>query len=222
MRISERKRQLREVGGDPDALAQRQTLRAAAQAQPVARKASVRPRAETGSARTKATSKPTTPARTRKPRGSGFYTGFGAFGLFFSILFGATTYTTYRSDTDKYPAKVTAYHAEQRTYATQLKAYDMAQAALTAYHKQLSTYNTAVAKHVKPLPAKPAKAPQAVSKPKALPAAPSKPELNAGSFMLPILYSVLSIAYLYLGYRTRMKNAALAAAAPVKRTGQKS
>jgi hypothetical protein len=31
--------------------------------------------------------------------------------------------------------------------------------------------------------------------------APQKPELNFGSFSLPILYLVLSVAYFYLGYR---------------------
>jgi hypothetical protein len=219
VRISERKRQLREVADNPDALVQRQNLRAAAQAQPqpVARKVSVRPRAEAGSTKVRASAAPAGKAGKRKPRGSGFYTGFGAFGLFFAVLFGATTYSTYRSDSDKYPGKVVAYHAAQVTYAKQIKAYDIAQTALTAYHKQLSSYNTAVSKHVKPLPAKPI-APQAVGKPKALQAAPTKPVLNMGSFALPVLYALLSIAYLYLGYRTRMKNAALAsAAAPAKR-----
>ncbi len=159
----------------------------------MARKASVRSRPDTGSRTGGKSAVTPAKARTRKPRGSGFYTGFGLFGLCFSVIFGISTYTTYNSDTTKYPAKVAAYNAAEATYS-----------------KQLTAYNTAVAKHAKTIPAKP-KAPQK----------PTKPELNAGSFALPVLYALLSIAYLYLGYRARMQSAAAARGPPAKSTGSK-
>jgi hypothetical protein len=195
VRISERKRQLRDSAGNPEVLAQRQSLRASAQAKPVARKASGRARAESSSDRTsKGASAPAANARVRKPRGSGFYTGFGAFGLCFAIIFGISTITTYRSDNDKYPTKLAQYHTAQATYT-----------------KQLSAYDTAVSKHAKKVPAKPK-----------APAQPTKPALSAGSFMLPVLYGVLSIAYLYLGYRARTQAAAAATGPPSKRSGVKA
>lgn len=215
MRISERKRQLREVANNPGALAERQVLRAAAQAQPAARKTSVRPKTETTGARAKATATPSPKARARKQRGSGFYTGFGVFGLCFALIFGFTTVNTYRSDSDKYPAKIKAYQSAQVAYAKQLTQYHAVQ---VTYTKELAAYKTAVAKHTTPLPVKPKAPPSAPPKPKVLQsAAPTKPELSASSFMLPVLYALLSIAYLYLGRRAKMQNAAAGAATPAKR-----
>ena len=195
MRISERKRQLREQGENPDALAQRQAKRASAQAQPVARKPSARAQSSAGQkSQAKDTAAPAANTRARKPRGSGFYTGFGVFGLCFAIIFGITTFNQYRSDSDSYPTKVKQYHAAQ-----------------VKYPEQLAQYNEAVAKHANPLPAKPK-----------APTPPTKPELSAGSFALPVLYALLSIAYLYLGYRARTQSATSSTRAPpAKKAGAK-
>ncbi|MDB5074801.1 MAG: hypothetical protein JWO42_980 [Chloroflexi bacterium] len=169
MRISERKRQLRERAGSSGTLAGRVEARAAAATTAVAslRKA---PRQSTTGARQRSTAAPT---RVRKQRGPRFYAGFGIIGLFFSILLIQTTISSYNHDQSTYPTKVAAYHAAQMTYNTKHVAY-----------------LNAVAHHVKPLPAVPA-----------VPVAPTHPSLNVASFALPVLYAILSIAYLFLAYR---------------------
>jgi hypothetical protein len=88
----------------------------------------------------------------------------------------------YLSNQSQYPARLAQYQAAQR-----------------AYPAKLAAYQTAIKKHVKPTPATP-KQPIAPVAPKQ-PVAPTKPELNATSLALPGLYALLSIAYLYLGYR---------------------
>jgi hypothetical protein len=169
VRISERKRQLRERAGSPGALTERANARAAAPT-----RAAVASRNGTQQSASGARQRPSaTPARARKQRGPRFYAGFGVVGLFFSLLLIYTTFTTYNHDTSVYPAKVAAYHSAQMTYNTKHAAYV-----------------SAVAHHVKPLPAVPAK-----------PVAPTKPTLSIASFALPVLYAVLSVAYLFLAYR---------------------
>jgi hypothetical protein len=109
----------------------------------------------------------------RKQRSPRFFTTFGLVGIVFSVLLIILTINKYNDDQSKYPAAVATYQAAQTHYPT-----------------AVATYHAAIAKHVKPVPTAP--------KP---PVAPQKPELDLGSFSLPILYLVLSVAYFYLGYR---------------------
>lgn len=111
----------------------------------------------------------------RKQRGPRFYAGFGFVGLLFSILLIQNTISTYNSDHKAYPAKHAQYVAAAKAYPT-----------------ELAKYQQAVAKHVKPAPKKPV-----------APKAPVDPTLSVGSFALPLLYIVLSLAYLYLAYRAK-------------------
>ncbi|HVA90277.1 MAG TPA: hypothetical protein VNL71_10585 [Chloroflexota bacterium] len=172
MRISERKRQLREQGAsgqrESDSTDE-QPVRPerAAQRSAVAARTPVRQRS-TSSRQGKAR----TPVA-RKPRGPRFYAGFGFVGLLFSILLIQNTYSTYNSDHKAFPAKLSAYVRQS-----------------TAYPAAVATYHAALAKHVKPTPKAPVK-----------PVAPVDPTLSIGSFALPLLYVVLSLAYLYLAYR---------------------
>jgi hypothetical protein len=189
VRISERKRQLREQAGSPNALAERAEARVRTSQQKASSAREPSPRTSSGARQRQAP----VSARARKQRGARFYAGFGIVGLFFSILLLSTTVTSYNSEKDKYPAKVRQYQAAQLAYPMILAQYNSAKAAV-------ATYQAAVKKHVKPLPKAPANmAPKAPAKP----AAPVKPELNVISFALPILYGLLSIAYLYLAYRAR-------------------
>jgi hypothetical protein len=110
----------------------------------------------------------------RKQRSPRFFSTFGLVGIAFSVLLIIITINKYHDDQNKYPAAVATYAAAQTHYPT-----------------AVATYRAALAKHVNPTP----------TAPKA-PVAPQKPELNAGSFSLPVLYLVLSVAYFYLGYRT--------------------
>jgi hypothetical protein len=187
VRISERKRQLREQAGSPTAIAER----ARAREQTIPAKATPeRGSTNRGSAGARQRQAPVA-ARARKQRGSRFYTGFGIVGLFFSILLLSTTVSNYNSEKDKYPTKVTQYQANLLAYPAQVTQYNAAKAAV-------AQYQAAVKNHVKPLPKAPENmAPKAPAKP----AAPVKPELNVISFALPILYGLLSIAYLYLAWR---------------------
>jgi hypothetical protein len=180
VRISERKRQLRDIADSPEALAARQVQRAEHQARPATRKG---PRQARGSVARSGSSAPSTAGspRTRKPRGAGFYAGFGFFGLFFAVLLAGMTVTTYRGDNDKYPAKLQQYHSAQ-----------------AAYTGQLARYHQAVQKHAKPAPVAPK-----------VPVVPKKPALDMASFALPGLYGLLSLAYLYLAYRSKHPRAKL-------------
>jgi hypothetical protein len=54
-----------------------------------------------------------------------------------------------------------------------------------------------VAHHIKPLPVLPHQ-----------PVAPQEPTISAGSFALPVLYMILSLAYLYLAYRAAQRTRA--------------
>ncbi|MGH2344578.1 MAG: hypothetical protein ACRDG4_05090, partial [Chloroflexota bacterium] len=94
-------------------------------------------------------------------------------GLLFSLTLIWTTFSSYNTNHKAYPAARATYTAQSHAYPT-----------------AVAKYNEAKAHHVKPLP----KAPVA-------PKAPTDPTLSAGSFALPILYVLLSVAYLYLAYR---------------------
>jgi len=181
VRISERKRQLREQS----ASVQRDSAVVEAAAPRPERKAQGRVAAARPSARSGRGSSRQTQSRApvaRKQRGPRFYAGFGFVGLLFSILLIQNTYSTYNTDHKAYPAKSTAY-----------------QRAEVAYPAKLAQYHQALAKHVTPAPKAPAK-----------PVAPINPTLSLGSFALPLLYVVLSLAYLYLAYRASRQQKARA------------
>jgi len=172
VRISERKRQLREQS----ASVQRDSAVMEAAAPRPERKAQgrvavARPPARSGKGSSKLAQSRTPVAR--KQRGPRFYAGFGFVGLLFSILLIQNTYSTYNNDHKAYPAKYSSYVRAE-----------------AAYPAKLAQYHQALAKHVTPAPKAPAK-----------PVAPVDPTLSLGSFALPLLYVVLSLAYLYLAYR---------------------
>ena len=176
MRISERKRQLREQA---DSVARGGEAPRERVERP-ARTAASRPTSTRQSARA-ATKRTSTgrvaaapPRRTRGPR---FYAGFGIVGLIFSLILIQSTISTYNADVKSYPSRLAHYLIGKQQYA----------AALTRY-------NNAVAHHQHPLP-----------KRLPLPTAPVHPQLSLASFSLPILYSCLSLAYLYLAYRARQR-----------------
>jgi hypothetical protein len=189
VRISERKRQLREQAGSPTAIAERAQARVRTSQQQASPARVAAPRSSSG-ARQRQT--PVT-TRARKQRGARFYAGFGIVGLFFSILLLSTTFTSYNSQKNDYPTKQAQYQAAKLVYPALLTQYNAAKTAV-------AQYQAAVKKHVKPLPKAPSNmAPKAPAKP----VVPLKPELNVLSFALPILYGLLSIAYLYLAWRAR-------------------
>jgi len=173
VRISERKRQLREQGLSEhreDLSASDPTPKAARvqRARPTAAKASSRQAGKTAASSSQTRVRPA-----RKQRGPRFYAGFGAIGLLFSLTLIWSTYSNYNTNHNAYPKAEATYVAQSRAYPTALAEFKAAQA-----------------KHVKPAP----KAPVA-------PKAPNNPTLSIGSFALPILYILLSLAYLYLAYR---------------------
>lgn len=181
MRISERKRQLREQ----NASVQRDSAVTEVAATRPERKAQGRAVAARPPARSGKTSSRQSQARqpvARKQRGPRFYAGFGFVGLLFSILLIQNTYSTYNNDHKAYPAKYSAYVRAE-----------------AAYPAKLVQYHQALAKHVTPAPKAPAK-----------PVAPVDPTLSIGSFALPLLYVVLSLAYLYLAYRASRQQKARA------------
>jgi len=173
VRISERKRQLREqaVSGPREDLGASETTPKAARvarARPAPAKSAPRASSKSGARAPQPRARPV-----RKQRGPRFYAGFGVIGLLFSLTLIWTTFSSYNTNKNAYPAAQATYTAQSRAYPT-----------------AVAKYNEAKAQHVKPLP----KAPVA-------PKAPTKPVLSLGSFALPILYVVLSLAYLYLAYR---------------------
>lgn len=85
---------------------------------------------------------------------------------------------------------VTSYNDAKSSYPAKLATY---RANLAHYRDLLARYTAA---HGRGLP-----------KPTS-PTAPSTPELTAFAFALPLLYLVLSVAYLYLGYRVAQKRRA--------------
>jgi len=173
VRISERKRQLREQGLSEhreDLGASEPTPKAAKvpRARPTAVKAAPRQAGKTNAPAGQARTRPA-----RKQRGPRFYAGFGAIGLLFSLTLMWSTYSNYNTNHNAYPKAEATYVAQSRAYPTAVAKFKAAQA-----------------KHVKPAP----KAPTA-------PKAPANPTLSLSSFALPILYILLSVAYLYLAYR---------------------
>jgi hypothetical protein len=178
VRISERKRQLREQGLSEhreDAGGSEPTPRAAKvqRARPTAVKATPRQAGKTGTSKAGTSSGQTRTRPVRKQRGPRFYAGFGAVGLLFSLTLMWSTYSSYNTNHKAYPAAEATYIAQTHAYPTALAKFKAAQA-----------------KHVKPAPKAPA-----------VPKAPSNPTLSLSSFALPILYVLLSVAYLYLAYR---------------------
>lgn len=172
MRISERKRQLREQNAfvqRDSAITEESTTRPERKAQ--GRAVAARPASRSGKASGRQAQARTPVAR--KQRGPRFYAGFGFVGLLFSILLIQNTYSTYNSDHKAYPAKYAAYVRAE-----------------AAYPAKVTQYHAAVAKHVTPAPKAPTR-----------PVAPVDPKLSIGSFALPLLYVVLSLAYLYLAFR---------------------
>lgn len=179
MRISERKKHLRERSGAlvhaAEPAAGRVDAGATARAKPVRAK----PARGARSGAAQGTGRRAAPAA-RPQRSPRFFATFGIVGIVFSLILIEVTISKYRDDQSKYPAAVAHYHAAQAQYPAALAAY-----------------RTALAKHVHPVPAAP--------KP---PVAPQEPVLNVSSFSLPVLYLVLSIAYFYLGYRVRKRQGA--------------
>ena len=176
MRISERKKQLRErtagtaVRPDRPSPQERQAprLRPARQATPAASRPASRRSGQPLPATTRQ-------ARKRSPR---FYLGFGLVGLVFSVILVQSTVANYNSAHSKYLTKLAQYHT-----------------ALAKYHDALAKYAAQHGHNVaKPQP----------------PVIPQAPTLTITDFLLPILYGLLSIAYLYLGYRASKKNQAQA------------
>ncbi len=179
MRISERKRQLREGALTEPRGANHSDERPVAAARPARARATPVRQSPRPAARKPGTQRPTTQTRVvRKQRGPRFYAGFGIVGIFFSLILVQSTISNYNSQKKAYPAAYAKYLHNRTTY----------QAALTHYH-------AALAHHVHPIP----KAPIA-------PVAPAVPTLSLTSFALPILYIALSLAYLYLAYRASRKN----------------
>jgi hypothetical protein len=178
VRISERKRQLREQGlseHSEELAASESTPRAAKvqQARPTAVKATPRQAGKAGTSKTGTSSRQARTRPARKQRGPRFYAGFGAIGLLFSLTLMWSTYSSYNTNHKAYPAAQATYVAQHHAYPTAVAAFKAAQA-----------------KHVKPAPKAPA-----------VPKAPTNPTLSISSFALPILYLLLSVAYLYLAYR---------------------
>jgi hypothetical protein len=184
VRISERKRQLRErsdslIAHDRDTS---RGERAAVRKRTAGATPSTPPRASRGSTRQQSsnrqqpTSRPARAARQRSPR---FYFSFGLVGLVLSAILAYSTVASYRSAVSKYPHQVAAYPS-----------------LLKQYHAALAKYQAAHG--------------HGVSLPKA-PTAPSHPTLTILDFLLPILYSTLSIAYLYLAYRASKQQEARSA-----------
>ena len=186
MRISERKRQLREQGLSglrEDLGASDQTPRAVRtpRARPTVVKGALRSSGKTGAQSSQARARPV-----RKQRGPRFYAGFGFIGLLFSLTLIWSTFSSYNTNHNAYPAAEATYVAQSHAYPTALARFKAAQAH-----------------HVKPAP----KAPTA-------PKAPIDPTLSVSSFALPILYVLLSVAYLYLAYRaSRQRNSGVGAPA---------
>ena len=171
MRISERKRQLREQAGAIGPHAERtvptQSL------EPRARQPR---RPIRGSAAPRGSARQVAPQRQIKQRGPRFYWTIGAIGVVFAAILAQSTYTSYTSAKDKYPGKLAQY-----------------QTALARYKADLVTYQAGLAHHA-----------QHLVNPHA-PTTPIHPTLEIGSFFLPILYLLLSVTYVYLGYRANKR-----------------
>ena len=112
------------------------------------------------------------PQRQVRQRGPRFYWTIGAIGVVFASVLAQSTYASYNNAKDKYPAKLHQY-----------------QGALARYKADLATYQSGLAHHA-----------QHLVKPH-IPTLPVHPTLEIGSFFLPILYLLLSVSYIYLGYR---------------------
>jgi hypothetical protein len=82
----------------------------------------------------------------------------------------------------------------ESTVASYRSAVNKYPALLKAYHTALAKYQTVLAQYH-------AAHPHGTNPPKP-PTMPHQPTLTAMDFALPVLYGALSVAYLYLGYRT--------------------
>ncbi len=181
MRISERKRQLREKGGSATTDHPTPSPRPAPVPKPRpvrqtnSRATAARPAPRTGKAAATASTRPAP-----RQRGSRFYGGVGIAGLVLSGILIESTVVSYNHNKSAYPAALATYRKN-----------------LAAYHAALARYQAAVAHHIKPLPVLPHQ-----------PVAPQEPTISAGSFALPVLYMILSLAYLYLAYRAAQRTRA--------------
>lgn|GEM_PF-2509488 len=207
MRISERKRQLRDSAADPGMIEERAVKRVTAQSQAVARRSSAAKQADRSGRRPSSGTKQSvvqTPPRVRKQRGPTFYNVIGVIGLVFAVWLADITVNNYNSNTNAYPGKVKQYQTAQARYS-------IYEHELGVYQAAVVRHNAAVKQHAKQVPAVPKK-PIAPAKPGS---SPVKPVISASDFALPILYGLLSLAYLYLGYRARrMRPAGTARALP--------
>ena len=125
-----------------------------------------------GAAAPRSSARQAAPPRQVRQRGPRFYWTIGAIGVVFASVLGQSTYASYNSAKDKYPAKLHQY-----------------QELLARYKTDLASYQSGLAHHA-----------QHLVKPHS-PSAPVQPTLEIGSFFLPILYLLLSVSYIYLGYR---------------------
>lgn len=164
MRISERKRRLREQSTSPI------QHTAVTKKEPIQRSAST-PKAgrATGAAKQARGSATQRPVRTPRTRGPRFYAGFGVIGLLLSGVLAWSTYSRHLDAVSKYHKDVASYPHLLATYKQNLAKY-----LATTVHK--------------------------LPKP-TMPAVPHEPVIGLTDFLLPILYGVLSLAYLYLAYR---------------------
>lgn len=127
MRISERKKQLRDRSSSEAA---RHQISSTREEPAVARERAPRApssRAARGSTRQQQ-QQTKRPVRQKRPRGPRFYYGFGIVGLVLSAILAESTVASYHSAVAKYPAALTAYHTALAKYQTALAHYHAAHA----------------------------------------------------------------------------------------------
>jgi hypothetical protein len=119
MRISERKRRLRDASSRPVQHVQQPVTPREHPAKGESTRAQQSARGKSRGAG-KTSSAPARPVRMRGPR---FYGGFGALGLVLSALLAWSTYSSYQAAVDKYHKALAAYPKQLATYREALARY---------------------------------------------------------------------------------------------------